>query len=75
MAFTFKLERPDGTPAEAPTMESTVTNVLDATGMRLGELEALAWGDPRRATGPLADLASGREDRPRPLGGPAARRL
>jgi hypothetical protein len=26
MTFTFKLERLDGTPAEPPTMESTVTN-------------------------------------------------
>src|SRR5512132_1532823 len=26
MTFTFRLERLDGTPAEPPTMESTVTN-------------------------------------------------
>ena len=26
MTFTFKLEQADGTPAEPPTMESTVTN-------------------------------------------------
>ena len=26
MTFTFKLERADGTPAEPPTMQSTVTN-------------------------------------------------
>jgi hypothetical protein len=26
MTFTFKLEQADGTPAEPPTMQSTVTN-------------------------------------------------
>ncbi len=26
MTFTFKLEQADGTPAEPPSMESTVTN-------------------------------------------------
>ena len=26
MTFTFKLEQADGTPAEPPTMKSTVTN-------------------------------------------------
>ena len=46
--------------------------VLDATGMRLGELEPLTWGDVDEPRRPLARLAGRREDRTRPLGAGAA---
>lgn len=41
--------------------------VLDATGMRVGELEALTWGDVDEPRG-LACLPLRRKDGPRPLG-------
>ena len=41
--------------------------VLDATGMRVGELEALTWGDVDEPRGAGASRAR-REDGPRPLG-------
>ena len=48
--------------------------VLDATGMRLGELEGLTLGRRRRAARPLARLAGRREDGHGPLGrSPAGR--
>ena len=48
--------------------------VLDATGMRLGELEGLTWGDVDEPRGPLARLGGRVEDEPRALGERAARR-
>jgi hypothetical protein len=36
MAFTLRLEQADGTPAEPPTMESTVTNWRTGDTIPLG---------------------------------------
>jgi hypothetical protein len=42
--------------------------VLDATGMRLGELERLTWGGRRRAAGTLEGVSRSLENRTCPLG-------
>ena len=49
--------------------------VLDATGMRLGELEASDVGRHGRAAGPLARLGGRQQDEPGPLGDTATRGL
>jgi hypothetical protein len=41
MTFTFKFERLDGTPAEPPTMESTVTNWRTGDTIPLGRDRSL----------------------------------
>jgi integrase len=49
--------------------------VLDATGMRVGELERLAWGRRRRARGALARVDERREDAAGQVGAGRPRRL
>ena len=51
-----------------PTRYRLPLLVLDATGMRLGELEGLAWGDIDEARGRWRMLAGRLEDEPSPLG-------
>jgi hypothetical protein len=41
MTFTFKLEQADGTPAELPTIESTVTNWRSGDTIPLGRDRSL----------------------------------
>jgi hypothetical protein len=45
MTFTFKLEQADGTPADPPTIQSTVTN------WRVGETIPLGRGRTLRVVG------------------------
>ena len=45
MTFTFRLEQADGTPAEPPTIKSTVTN------WRVGETIPLGRGRTLRVVG------------------------
>ena len=45
MTFTFKLEQADGTPAEPPTIQSTVTN------WRVGETIPIRRGRTLRVVG------------------------
>ena len=47
-----------------PTRYRLPALVLDATGMRIGELEALTLGRRRRATRPLARLRARFQDGP-----------
>jgi hypothetical protein len=43
MTITFKLEQADGTPAEPPTIESTVTNWRVGERSRSGAIGRCAW--------------------------------
>ncbi len=43
MTFTLKLEQADGTPADPPTMESTVTNWRTGDTIPLGRIVLCAW--------------------------------
>jgi hypothetical protein len=54
MAFTFKLEQADGTPADPPTMQSTVTN------WRVGETIPLG----RERTLRIVGIVVSNEDEP-----------
>jgi integrase len=80
-AKTIKLPREQKTEINPPTAEHIEAVhsllptryrlpllVLDATGMRLGELEGLSWGDVDEGRSALARLASRLEDEPAALG-------
>jgi hypothetical protein len=54
MTFTFKLERLDGTPAEPPSIESTVTN------WRVGETIPISRDRTLRVVG----IVVAKEDEP-----------
>jgi hypothetical protein len=71
MTFTFKLERLDGTPAEPPSIESSVLSWHPGDTIPLGAERACAWSAsatttrrplwslrtcPHRPLAPLADV-------------------
>ena len=52
MAFTFKLEHPDGTPADAPTLQSaTPIRILETSSTSApGQIPSGHQGPPQRQT-------------------------
>jgi hypothetical protein len=55
MTFTVKLEQADGTPAEPPTMESTVTNWRVGDTIPIGRDRTLSVTEVRDAGEPDGD--------------------
>ena len=55
MAFTFKLENPDGTPADPPTLRSAVPTWEPGDRIFLGPGRTLRVLELRTAEGPTHD--------------------
>jgi hypothetical protein len=62
MAFTFKLEHPDGTPVDPPTLKSAVPNWRSAIRSRLApvSLRCWSWGSATRANPNTTHFSSSR---------------